>query len=308
MKYTNIAIIGANGFIGKHLIEELKKNAELKLNLFGKSTSSEFSNLFPYHQIDLNNTEQLKVSFKEIDLIYYLASESIPSSSWNNPAFEIEKNLLPFVNFLECVCKLKLKKIVFVSSGGTIYGNSNKKLTEESDKKPFSPYGIIKLAMENYLTYFEVKYKLQHDIFRVSNVYGKGQNTSKGLGIVNTFLEKIISEKKINIFGDGSTIRDYVYVEDVAKLLSLSIHSATNKSSIYNLSSNNALSINELVTITKKIIPETFEVVYTETRQSDNPSIMLDNSKILADFPDFNFTEIEDGIYKTYTSLLENKK
>lgn len=308
MMYTNIAIIGSNGFIGKHLIKLLKKDTELKLHLFGRSTTSEFSDLYPYKQIDLNNFEQLNINFKDIDLIYYLASESIPSTSWDNPAFEIEKNLLPFVNFLGCVCKLKLKKIVFVSSGGTIYGHSDKKLTEESNKKPFSPYGIIKLAMENYLNYFEAKYKLKYDIFRVSNVYGKGQNTNKGLGIINTFLEKIILEKKINVFGDGNNIRDYVFVEDVAKLLSLSVRSVSNISKIYNLSSNNAISINELISITKKIIPESFEVIYTATRQSDNPSILLDNSKILLDFPSFEFTKIEDGILKTYTSLLENKK
>lgn len=308
MKYTNIAIIGSNGFIGKHLIDILKNNSKLKLHLFGRNLASEFSDLFPYQQIDLNNSEQLKISFKDIDFVYYLASESIPSTSWESPIFDVEKNLLSFVNFLDCVCKLKLKKIVFVSSGGTIYGHSDKKLNEEANKKPFSPYGIIKLAMENFLNYFEVKYKLQYDIFRVSNVYGRGQNTGKGLGIINTFLEKIILEKKINVFGDGNNIRDYVFIEDVAKLLSLSLHTKSNKSNIYNLSSNNALSINELVSITKKIIPETFEVIYTATRQSDNPSILLDNSKILTDFPDFEFTKIEDGILKTYNSLLENKK
>lgn len=303
MSITNIAIIGANGFIAKHLTNVIIKQPHLKLFLFGRSNSSEFSNNAPYHKLDLNNSREIGRYFKGMDLVYYLASDSIPSSTWDNPKFEIEKNLLPFINFLEGVSRLGLKKIVFVSSAGTIYGASNQKLTEESNKKPFSPYGINKLAMENYLNYFEAKYNLHHDVFRVSNVYGIGQDTSKGLGIINTFLEKIIAENNIFIYGNGEIIRNYIYVNDVAELLSLSITADHQTSNIFNLASNDNLSINDLVEVIKQIVSEDFKINYNETRQSDNPAIYLDNSKIKAAFPDFRFTSIQMGITKTYAIL-----
>lgn len=305
MSLTNVAIIGANGFIGKHLTTTIIQKPHLKLSLFGRNDSNDFSDKVPYHKLDLNNTEEINRHFKNIDLVYYLASDTIPSSSWEDPQFEIEKNLIPFINFLKCISKLRVKKIVFVSSAGTIYGPSNQKLTESSDKKPFSPYGINKLAMENYLNYFEAKYNLHHDIFRVSNVYGYGQDTSRGLGVINTFLEKIISDKNILIYGNGEIIRNYIYVNDVAELLSLSITANPNVSNIFNLASNDNLSINEIVGFIKQIINEDFKIVYKETRQSDNPAIYLDNTKIRMTFPNFKFSSIKDGIAKTYAFLKE---
>jgi UDP-glucose 4-epimerase len=306
MSKKNIAIIGANGFIGRNLTETLMQKPNLDLFLFGKSETNGFADKLPYTQIDLMNADQINSHFSKIDLVYYLASESIPSSSWEKPILEIEKNLIPFINFLECISRLKVKKIVFVSSAGTIYGASDKKVTEDSNKKPFSPYGITKLTMEYYLNYFEAKYGLNYDIYRVSNVYGDGQNTSKGLGIINTFLEKIIKEKKIDIFGNGENIRNYIYVKDVTELLCLSLNSDSTQSNIYNLSSNDTLSINTLVSVIKKIVHEDFKISYKETRQSDNSKIDLDNSKLTKAFPGYKFSTIEEGIAKTYSYIKSN--
>jgi UDP-glucose 4-epimerase len=299
---THVAILGANGFIGKHLTKVLMQQPHLKISLFGRSASNDFKDKLPYHQLDLNDGSQLEKYFKETEIVYYLASDSIPSSSWNDPKFEVERNLLPFINFLDNGAKHKLKKVVFVSSAGTIYGPSKEKLTEESDKKPFSPYGITKLAMENYLNYFEARYGIKHDIFRVSNVYGIGQDTSKGLGIINTFLEKIISEHAVTIFGNGENIRNYICVTDVAKLLSLSANSNTN-SNIFNLASDDNISINQLVSIIKTIVNEEFKINYKETRQSDNPAISLDNAKLKTVYKEFKFIDLSQGIAQTYKHI-----
>jgi UDP-glucose 4-epimerase len=306
MSFTNIAIIGANGFIGKHLCEALLKYENIHLKLFGRTSAAEVNLPAPYVQLDLMNTEQIKKEFATVDLVYYLASGSIPSSSWNEPKFEVEKNLLPFINFLETTAQMNLKKLVFVSSAGTIYGPSLKKLTEDSDKKPFSPYGINKLAMENYLTYFEARFGIKHDIFRVSNVYGIGQDTAKGLGIINTFLEKILQKGEVEVFGNGEAIRNYINVIDVARLLSLSAVTNGHQSHLYNLASDDNLSINDLLSLMKKIVEEPFNVNYRESRQSDNPAILLDNSRIKSVYPNFVFTKVEEGIMQTYQSIKKN--
>ena len=299
----NIAIVGSNGFIGKHLVDHLSENQDNNLFLFGRNEASLYKTDFKYTQIDLNNSNQILKSFKNIDIVFYLASASIPASSWENPKSEIENNLIPFINFLECIVQLNVKKIVFTSSAGTIYGTSTEKLTEESDKKPFSPYGINKVAMEYYLNYFESKFNLRHDIFRVSNIYGEGQDTSKGLGIINTFLENIISKQEITVFGNGEIIRNYIYVKDVAKALANSCLSEFKKSNIYNLSSDDSLSINEVIEKIKEITTEEFKINYKDSRESDNPKILLDNTKLKSNFKTLSFTPISAGIKNTYLNL-----
>ena len=297
------AIIGSNGFIGRHLTEVLMQRSDVDLFLFGKNEISYFGDALPYTQLDLLDKNQVKEHFAGIPVIYYLASETIPATSWENPLLEIEKNLRTFIHFMQAVSTLNVKKVVFVSSAGTVYGPSKEAVKEDAVTNPFSPYGIIKLTMEHFLNYFRERSNIHFDIFRVSNVYGDGQNTSKGLGIINTFLEKIISEKQITIFGNGESVRNYIYVKDVAKLLSFSLDSDLSGSNIYNLSSDDTLSINSLITLMQKIVPEKFEILYKESRQSDNPAIHPDNSKILRKFPQFKFTGLEEGITKTYQHI-----
>ena len=299
----NVAIIGSNGFIGSHLTQKLSTIPNIKLSLFGRGLTSSFENDHPYTQLDLTNQTQIDKQFADMDVVYYLASGTIPSSSWENPVTELEKNLLPFITFTDCICKLKVKKIIFVSSAGTVYGPSSGKLTEESDKMPFSPYGIIKLTIEHFLNYFKAKYNINFDIYRVSNVYGEGQNTSKGLGIINTFIENILTKHQIHIFGNGENTRNYVYVKDVAEILSHSLVSDINHSDIYNIASDDTISINELIRIIKDVVEEDFKVIYTEKRQSDNSTIDLDNKKIVKHMPALKFTSLRSGIEQTYSHL-----
>lgn len=299
----NVAIIGSNGFIGKHLVKELKTRKEVKIYQFNRRINSESINSDSEFEIDLINKNKINQQFKNIDIIYYLASSTIPSSSWENPLIELQNNLIPFITFNECIAKLAVKKIVFVSSAGTIYGASKSKVLEESNKEPFSPYGIVKLSMEHFLNYFKNKYSLQYDIFRISNVYGEDQNTSKGLGIINTFIENILLKQEINIFGDGQNLRNYIYVKDVAKILSLTLDNDFYKSEIYNLSTTDTLSINQLAQVIKDHLKIDFNIVYTKNRNSDNSFIDLDNSKLVEEFSNFKFTSLRDGIVQTYNHL-----
>lgn len=300
MEKTQIAIIGAGGFIGRHLTERLQTLADVELHLFGKSESTLPGTSLQCRILDSTQPALLREQFRHIDYIYYLASETIPSTSWENPAMDIEKNLLPFIRFTETVAQLSVKKIIFVSSGGTVYGATDHMVDEHSFTNPFSPYGIVKLTMEHFLNYFEVKYGLHFDIYRVSNVYGEGQNTGKGIGLINTFIEKIISEKKIYIFGDGGNVRNYLYVKDLAELMLTSLRRDATVSEIYNTASNDTLTVNDIARIMQHIVPVDFELIYKEARQSDNSAIHLDHSKIVAANPDFRFTEIEAGILKVY--------
>ena len=301
MFFKNVAVVGSNGFIGSHLSNKLVGIPGINVSLFGRSSSS--SNPQMYHQLDVSNEQQVKHFFAKTDLVYYLASETIPATSWEDPTIELEKNLLPFLSFLNYISSLSVKKIVFISSAGTIYGSTDLNVTEDSHTQPFSPYGINKLTMEYYLNYFKVKYDIQYDIYRVSNLYGEGQVVKKGVGIINTFLENILSTHKIEIFGTGENVRNYIYIADVVRLITMSLSGLPDISNTFNASSNDTLSINELVKIMRGIVSEDFEVLYTATRQSDNSAIYLDNTKILKYYPEITLTPITEGILKTYTHI-----
>lgn len=297
-----IAIIGSNGFIGSYLTNFIAHETTHQLVLLGKSSQNKFPNI-PYYQIDLLSILEFKSLFSDVDFIYYLASSSIPSSSWGNPNDEIESNLIPFLNFTTKIVDLNIKKIIYVSSAGTIYGPSEKKVKEDFDKNPFSPYGIIKLTIEHFLNYYKVKNNLNYDIYRISNVYGFGQDTKKGLGIINTFLESILISKRVKIFGDGTNVRNYIFIDDAVKLLFHSVKSDTSTSNIYNLASNDTISINKLIDVIKSVVNLDFEIEYTESRKSDNSIIDIDNSKLMNEVPDFKFTSIQQGITETFESI-----
>ena len=190
--------------------------------MFGRRQQQK-SNNTPYYNLDLSNPKQIQEWFSDIDIVYYLASDSIPASSWDSPIQDIENNLIPFIKLLDIISLCSVKKVVFTSSAGTIYGSSSTPLSEDSNKTPFSPHGISKLTMDHYLNYYKTRYNLAFDIFRISNVYGEGQDTSKGLGVINTFIESINNTNEVNIYGSGENIRNYIYINDVVEILSYSI-------------------------------------------------------------------------------------
>jgi UDP-glucose 4-epimerase len=303
MMHRKIAVVGANGFIGSNLAKKLAEFSGNELLLFGRNSENLTGISAPYHQLDMSNREVVAEQFAGVDFVYFLASVTIPATSWNNPTLEITGNLLPFVIFLETLSTLSVKKVVFVSSAGTIYGKTDAKADEDAVKNPFSPYGITKLAMEYYLNYFYLRTGMNYDIFRVSNVYGEGQNIGKGLGIINTFLTKILTDHRIQIYGDGHNIRNYIYIKDLTTLMAFSLENNLAGSGIYNVSSNDTLSINELVAVIRKVVPADFAADYTPARKSDNDAIYLDNGKLLKLVPGFRFTSIEEGILQTYSHI-----
>jgi UDP-glucose 4-epimerase len=302
-----VGIIGSNGFLGRHLSEQLVTNKQIeKLLLFGRSDKHidiKNSKKIKYIKIDLQSRTSYTQSVIELDIIFYLASSSIPASTWNNPLSELNENFIPFLNFLETIKNTNVKKIIYTSSAGTIYGPSINNITEDSITKPFNPHGIVKLSMEHFLEYYRINYNLNYEVFRISNIFGPNQITSKGLGLITTLLENYHLNKITNIYGDGNIMRNYIYIKDVINVLEKSILFNLKTSNTINLVSNDNVTINELIKIIESSLKDKLLINNIEPRSSDNPNISLSNSKLLSMLPDLNFTLIESAIEETNNSI-----
>jgi UDP-glucose 4-epimerase len=303
MNKLKIGVVGSNGFIGKSLVKKLKINPLIsELHLFSRSNEicSESQIKIFNHRFELSIKNLIiPEALYEIEVMYYLISDSIPSISWDNPTKELSNNLIPFIDLIEKIKVGKIKKIIFTSSAGTIYGPSWEKIAENGVKNPFSPHGITKLTTEYFLEYFKNKHHINYSIFRISNIYGPGQNIQKGLGLVNTILEKHLRNEEVLIYGDGSIIRNYIFIDDVVDILSQDLSQEINESKIINLATSFHLTINEIIETIEEITNKEIIKTHLESRSADNPVIRLDNSKLIKIFPLFKNTSLKNGIFKT---------
>jgi UDP-glucose 4-epimerase len=298
-----VLIIGSSGFIGRSLAAALSTDGEVTVTGFGRTPASGPNGNIRFLNGSFEDSDALTRALQDQDIVYHLISQSIPSSSWDNPSVEIEKNLTPSIKLIELAAAAGVKKICFASSGGTVYGPSDSPLNEESPTDPFSPYGIVKRAFESFLVYAKHRFGINYDIYRISNAYGEGQDVSKGLGFINTALENIVYGRAVVIYGDGETVRDFIHVRDVGKLLALNVNANLYESNVFNLSSGHAISLNELLTLIRTVVEIDFRVEYKVGRLNDNKKVMLENTRIMSLAGDLQLTNLKDGVREAYNHI-----
>jgi UDP-glucose 4-epimerase len=298
----NILVLGGNGFIGKHLVIQLLQNPENHVFVVARNKTEEIaSNKISYIYSDFKDLKNHTPIFKTMDCVYHLISQSYPFTTWENPIEEVKLNLIPTLEFLDSIAGY-VPKIIFVSSGGTIYGKHSQISSETSIPKPNNPHGIIKLCIENFLLYYQTKYKMDFLVFRVSNVYGPGQITKKGLGVINTIAEKVLHHEEITIYGSGEQNRDFIYVEDVAQIL-VAANEISEWNKTYNLSFGKSHSLNEILKHIEKHLKVKLTIKRLEAREFDLKNISIDNSCLVKDFDISNFVTLEEGIVHTLNSI-----
>lgn len=252
---------------------------------------------------DFTNKNDLEKVFSEnldIFLVIHSLSTTDPAKSNDNMEYDIKSNLISSINLLELMKKYLIPKIYFFSSGGTVYGrNLPKKVKEENEKNPICSYGIIKLTIEKYITLFHQLYGLEYIIFRLSNPYGMYHNSDRQ-GLINVILKKILKKEIVEIWGDGEIVRDYIYIQDLVKIVSSFIESDI-KNEIFNLGSGDGYSINQIIDIITNIVGP-FELKYSMKRNFDIKNIVLNNEKIKT-YYHYKLTPIHEGIMETYKWL-----
>lgn len=209
-------VLGGGGFLGTNLCRRLASSGA-RVRAFGRRCP------FPYEldgvewrQGDLSDTARLTSAIESFDIVFHLVHTNVPQSANLDMAEDVRQNVIPSLALLEIARKLQVQRIVFVSSGGTIYGASKQVPTPETaPTDPIAAYGISKLAIEKYLALYEHMYGLSFRVLRVANPFGPFQLPTKNQGVIAALISRALDGQEIEIWGDGSVIRDYIFVEDV---------------------------------------------------------------------------------------------
>lgn len=219
-----ILILGGFGFIGTNLTEELLKRGNYEIIIFeAKNVIIQNPDLLNHVRIyygDFHNEKEYEIIFKEnkIDVVIHLISTTIPSISNENILYDIHSNLENTIKLLNIMKQYQIKNIVFPSSGGTIYGISKKEHKEFDPTTPICSYGIMKLTTEKYLYLYNYLYGINYLILRISNLFGEYHKSSKQV-LINVAIEKIVKGETIEIWGDGSVVREYIYVKGLTRII-----------------------------------------------------------------------------------------
>jgi len=299
----NTLVIGGNGFIGSHLIDHLLLKGH-NVRVFDISYERYRKPLFnvDYRISRLDNIPDLYEALLGIDIIFHLASSSVPSTSNIDTISDITENLFPTLNILNVAVKLGIKRIVYFSSGGAVYGNPLKlPISEEHPINPISSYGIVKATSERYISLYQRMFELKPIILRPSNPYGPRQGHYMAQGVISTFLRKVKMNEMITIYGDGNSIKDYIYIDDLIKLACKA--SFSNEVGVFNLGIGIGTTIKQIIEQIRITTGKNLEINNKEKQIYDVDHFILDISKINNLFGAHPSTSLEEGIEKTWNWL-----
>lgn len=303
-------VLGGGGFLGSHLSEALLAHGHT-VRIFDRPNLLRFRSFQPDEAIewfegDFINRQHLASAVSGCDVIYHLVSTTLPRSSNENPAYDVETNVIGTLHLLETALKHQIRKVIFVSSGGTIYGIPRETPIKESHPtEPICSYGIGKLAIEKYLGLYHLLHGMDYCVLRLANPFGERQRTAAAQGAVAVFLDKALRDEVIEIWGDGSVVRDYFYVGDaVAAMVKALTYEGDSR--VFNIGSGVGYSLNEILDAIETLLGVAVKRSYFPPRAFDVPVSVLDISnaeKFLDWKPQVPFV---DGLSITTKWLTDN--
>ena len=295
---VSVLITGGAGFIGSHVADKLISkgyNVVVIDNLSsGCAKNLKENERLKSYWLDIEKDDIEKVFESESpDFVIHLAAQTSVNMSMKNPEHDAEINIIASINLLNLCKKYNVKKFITASTAA-VYGIPKYlPIDENHTTEPVSPYGLSKLTMENYIRLSCVPYV----IFRFSNAYGPRQLSTRESGVVAIFNDAMKENKDINIYGDGTQIRDFVYVEDVSDICVKSIETDV-KNEIINFSTNTGISLNELFNEMKKLYNYKKLPNYLDERPGDIKNSILSNKKAELMFKNIKYTTLSDGLRK----------
>lgn len=291
-----VLITGGAGFIGSHIADKLINNG-YKIVIVDDFSSGKLSNLVENSNMQIFNESILSDNLAQIfekskpDFCVHLAAQTSVNYSISSPYKDALMNILASVKLLEICKKYNIKKFITASSAA-VYGMPQYlPIDENHPTEPISQYGLSKLTMEKYIKLSGIPYI----IFRFSNAYGPRQNSSRESGVIAIFDRVMKRKKEVNIYGDGSQIRDFIYVEDIAQICVRAIKSDV-VNAVINFSTNKGVTLNELFNKMAELYGYSLPPMYLPERYGDIKDSILSNKKVSDLFADIKYTKLEEGL------------
>lgn len=297
------AILGGAGFIGSHVAETLL-GAGHEVRVFDRPDRSRvvplpFRERVEWLEGDFVNPVDAERAVAGCDAVLHLVSTTLPKSSNENPVYDVETNVVGTLRLLDLCRRHGVRKVVFISSGGTVYGVPREvPIPETHPTEPTCSYGIGKLAIEKYLHLHHLLHGLDYCALRVANPYGERQRVASAQGAVTVFLDRALRGEPIEIWGDGSVVRDYVYVGDVARAFAAALDYA-GPERVINVGSGEGRSLNDVVAVIEATLGRTVTVNHLPGRRFDVPANVLDIALARARLKWRPETPFADGIART---------
>jgi UDP-glucose 4-epimerase len=305
-------VLGGDGFIGYHLVMALLREGH-EVRSFDRLKGGAPVNL-PAKQAGLELMAGDFLSVSDLDealagreYVFHLVSTTNPAVSVTDPMVDIETNLRMSVELLKLCVKHKVKRVIFPSTGGSIYGYAlDRPLTERDPTEPITPYAVCKLAIEGYLRFFKQSHDLDYLALRISNPYGPRQNVAGSQGVIPIFMDRLRQDLPVTMYGDGSMVRDYIYVGDLADAL-VGAFQRPAKFTVYNVGSGEGLSLSDLLKRIEAATGRAAKVERQPHRASDVKKALLDVSRFEAEFGKLAKTDLDTALAATWKYVHERK-
>lgn len=305
-----VLFLGGAGFIGSNVVKALKERGTNDVNVFVLEPS--FANItrldgedVQVYRGELSNMDfvQSIIVANHIDTVVHLVATIIPGSTFEDYKREYQQVIFPTIELMQ-LCAQRGIKFVYFSSGGTVYGNRTEMnpFKESDAMAPISYYGWSKQMMENSILYVHRTAGLKYLILRPSNPYGHGQNIHGNQGLIAVALGQILAGEPITIWGDGTNVRDYIYIEDLSEAVVQLLEKGVCNTTI-NIGSGLGASINDIIDVLKEVVNEEVKVDYLPARSVDVSHMILDTTR-LQQYVDLKITPLREGIERFYRDVM----
>ncbi len=296
----SILVLGSAGFIGSALCSQLARLGHDVL-AFGRSETDESLDGITHIRGSIEDRQLLRDALGRCSAIVYAASVTTPGVSAHDPSLEVLGNLLPLSRLLECAPEFPDRRIVYLSSGGAIYGDDAKGAAESSTLRPRSYYGAGKAAAEAFLHACVATGNWSAVTLRPSNLYGPGQKVTKGFAIVPTMFDRAVDSKVFQIWGDGSTVRDFCYIDDLVQAATVSLFARLkNQFNCYNVASGHTASILELIEACQLASGRRISIEFQPARGVDVACVSPDPRLIAAELGWHARVDLASGLQRTW--------
>ncbi len=301
---AEVLVVGANGFLGSHLVDGLSADGHT-VTAFDRFSFSEprFASKDAHvFQGDFLSRGDLNEAVIGQRIVMHFLSTTTPATAESDPSVDIRTNVAQTVELLEACVEAGVEHVFFASTGGAIYGPQGKNgYSEEDPAHPVSPYGIGKLTIENYLGYFRAKHGLGSTALRISNPYGPRQRNRKQ-GFIPIALRQIALDRPVVRFGNGSMVRDYIYVDDAVSMIR-SMVGTSPRHSVYNIGSGRGHSVNEVLDSLKRVTGRAIKITNRTVPPTFVDRVVLDPSRFNEEYGEIAFTDLDEGVRVTWEAI-----